>query len=71
MNKNTEFHLGRLKPLIGATITGLASTTSNGEAFDDEFFGFDVTLPNGAQKTLLFLSDDEGNGPGSFEIHDL
>ena len=29
-----------------------------------------IKLRNGKSKHLLLLSDDEGNGPGSFEISD-
>lgn len=57
---NTDFYLDQLSPLVGGKITALVK--------EDEFFGFDITLANGCKKTLMLLSDDEGNGPGSFEI---
>ncbi|MCL2590582.1 MAG: hypothetical protein FWD67_06815 [Betaproteobacteria bacterium] len=66
MNKNTEFYLAQLEPLVGGTIAGLAATEADG--FGMEFFGLQVTLPDGGRKVLFFLSDDEGNAPGSFEI---
>lgn len=65
MNR-TDFYLKQLKQLVGGKITNLArSGASDG---DDEFFGIVVTMPDGKQKTLLLLSDDEGNAPGSFEL---
>lgn len=62
-----DFYLQQLQPLVGAKIVGLAR--ANGE--HDEFFGFVVELPNKERKVILFLKDDEGNGPGSFEIQDV
>lgn len=62
--KKADFYLKQLEQLIGGKITNLART---GEE-EDEFFGIVVTMPNGKRKTLLLLSDDEGNAPGSFEI---
>ena len=68
MNSSTNFHLSQLRPLVGGTITALARTGPHGDAEDEEFFGFVVTLPDGSTRTILLLSDDEGNGPGSFEV---
>lgn len=68
MNSATNFHLSQLRPLVGGTITALARTGPHDDAAEDEFFGFVVTLPDGSTRTILLLSDDEGNGPGSFEI---
>lgn len=63
---SADFHLNKLQELIGGTITGLIRS---GEDFgQNEFFGVVVTMPNGLRKTLAFLSDEEGNAPGSFEI---
>lgn len=68
MTNATDFYLKQLRPLVGGTITGLVRTGPGEEAFDEEFYGLVVTLPDGRKRTLLLLSDDEGNGPGSFEI---
>lgn len=68
MNSATDFYLKQLRPLVGGTISALARTGPNEYESDDEFFGFVVTLPDGSTRTILLLSDDEGNGPGSFEI---
>lgn len=62
----TDFYLKQLEQLVGGKITNLARS-GEGDG-DDEFFGFVVTLPSGKRKTLLLLSDDEGNAPGSFEL---
>lgn len=62
MNSNVEYHLSQLKKLAGGKITNLAEA-------EDGFFGLIITMPNGKQFNLLFLSDPEGNAPGSFEIN--
>ena len=67
-NKATEFYLKQLQQLVGGKITQLATTDADESG--EQFFGFVVTMPNGKSKTVLFLRDDEGNGPGSFEIND-
>ncbi|HRI90366.1 MAG TPA: hypothetical protein PLS93_01785 [Accumulibacter sp.] len=61
-----DFHLKQLRPLVGGTITNLARTGV--DEYGDEFFGLVITLPNGQKRTLIFLADDEGNGPGSFQL---
>jgi hypothetical protein len=63
-----HFYLQKLHPLVGATITGLTRTGPGKSAFDQEFYGLVITMPDGCKRTLLLLSDDEGNGPGSFWI---
>jgi hypothetical protein len=68
MGNTTDFYLKQLHPLVGGTITGLARTSPGEDAFDEEFYGLVITLPDGRKRTLILLSDDEGNGPGSFEI---
>lgn len=62
-----DFYLQQLQPLVGAKIVGLARADGK----PDEFFGFVVELPNKERKVIFFLKDDEGNGPGSFEIQDV
>ena len=70
MESQATFYLDKLKPLIGGRITALARSGPTGDPHEDEFFGFVIKLPNGKTKTLILLSDDEGNGPGSFEPFD-
>ena len=70
MDSQIDFYLDKLKPLVGGRITALARSGSTGDPHEDEFFGFVIKLPNGKTKTLILLSDDEGNGPGSFELID-
>lgn len=65
---SADFYLEKLDQLVGGTITGLVRT---GHYLDGgEFFGLDITMPDGTKKQLLLLSGDEGNAPGSFEILD-
>ena len=68
MTSQTTFYLDQLKPLVGGKITALARSGPGADPFEDEFFGFVIKMPDGKTKTLILLSDDEGNGPGSFEI---
>ena len=68
MESQATFYLDQLKPLVGGKIIGLARSGLNADPHQDEFFGFVIKFPNGKTKTLLLLSDDEGNAPGSFEI---
>jgi hypothetical protein len=70
MSSVTDFYLKKLKPLVGGTIVQLARTGPSADHFDQEFFGLVVRLPDGQERTLLFLRDDEGNGPGSFIFAD-
>jgi hypothetical protein len=38
---------------------------------EGEFFGLKIKTPLGKHKIIWFLMDDEGNGPGSFEIQEV
>lgn len=70
MSNYVDYQLQQLRPLVGATITALARTAPDEGEFEPEFFGFVLALPDGQQRTLLILSDPEGNGPGAIEIVD-
>ena len=61
MESQAMFYLDQLKPLVGGKIVGLARSGPNADPHQDEFFGFVIKFPNGKTKTLLLLSDDEGN----------
>lgn len=64
----TAFYLDRLQPLVDAKITHLVRTGV--DEFGDEFFGLKLKCADGKSRTLILLRDDEGNGPGSFELID-
>lgn len=66
MSAPTDFYLTQLQPLVGGTITALARTGASDDPLDEELYGFVVKCRDGRQRTLVLLSDDEGNGPGSF-----
>ena len=68
MNSPTNFYLNQLSPLVGGKITALARTGKPEYPGEDEFYGLVVTLADGSKRTLMLLSDDEGNAPGSFEL---
>jgi len=70
MKSQADFYLEQLRPLIGGKITALTRSGPTDDPYDMEFIGFIIKLSNGKSKSLVLLSDDEGNGPGSFEISD-
>ncbi|CDQ10465.1 conserved protein of unknown function [Acidithiobacillus ferrivorans] len=63
---DADFYLEKLSPLVGGTISGLVR--SGNDYGQGEFIGLVITMPDGLKKTLVLLSDDDGNAPGSFEI---
>lgn len=65
-NYQTQFYLDRLKPLIGGVIEHAVRTGE--DDFGDEFFGLSIKCRDGQIRHMMILADDEGNGPGSFEI---
>lgn len=62
----TQFYLDQLQPLVDGRIVGLLRTGE--DDFGDEFYGLSIQCKDGAIRHLILLSDDEGNGPGSFQI---
>ena len=70
MKSQADFYLDQLRPLIGGMITTLTRSGPTDDPYDKEFIGMVIKLRNGKCKHLTILSDDEGNGPGSFEISD-
>ena len=64
MDKQTQFYLKQLEILVGGTVVGLAHDGSS-----EGFVGITVKTKAG-KKIVWFLCDDEGNGPGSFDIQD-
>lgn len=62
----TQFYLDQLKPLVGGRIVGLLRTGQ--DEFGDEFYGLTIHCNDGSIRHLLIMRDDEGNGPGSFQI---
>ncbi len=63
MDKVTKFYVTKLSELAGGTIESACHTP-------DGYFGLVVKMPNKSKKNLFILRDDEGNGPGSFEIQE-
>lgn len=64
-----EFYLRQLRnELGGGRIEG--TCVSPEDELGDQFFGLQINV-GGTRKLLWFLSDDEGNGPGGFEIAPL
>ena len=55
-------HVNMLMQFVGGKIELIAHDS------EKEYFGFVICLKDGSRKTILFLRDDEGNGPGGFDI---
>ena len=70
MTAPIDFYLKQLQPLVGGTIAALACTGASDDPMDEELYGFVVKCRDGKERTLILLSDDEGNGPGSFMFAD-
>ena len=61
---NNKFYLNRLRNLIGARVVSVITDNENA------FFGLQLKLSSGELRAIWFLSDDEGNAPGSFSIEE-
>jgi hypothetical protein len=70
MSSSIDFYLKQLTPLVGGTITALARSGASDDPLDEELYGFVVKCRDGRERTLILLSDDEGNGSGSFMFAD-
>ncbi len=70
MSSSIDFYLKQLAPLVGGTITALARNGASDDPLDEELYGFVVKCRDGKERTLILLSDDEGNGPGSFMFNE-
>ena len=46
------------------------SVAASDDPLDEELYGFVVKCRDGKERTLILLSDDEGNGPGSFMFNE-
>jgi hypothetical protein len=60
-----DYYTQALNKLSGSVIEQAISDP------EGEFFGLKVKTPRGGHKVIWFMMDDEGNGPGSFEIQDV
>lgn len=70
MSSSIDFYLKQLAPLVGGTITALARSGASDDPLYEELYGFVVKCRDGKERTLILLSDDEGNGPGSFMFNE-
>jgi len=60
-----NFFTNQLNKLVGGKIESAVQEK------DGELFGLQIVLPNKSKKVIWFLRDDEGNGPGSFDIQNV
>lgn len=58
--------------LVGGEIVQLAVSPDDGEfGTGENYYGFVVKCPDGRTRSVLFSRDQEGNGPGWYEIRVL
>ena len=62
MSAPAAFYAEKLIGLIGSTIIGVATDPEN------EFYALQLKMKDGERMDLWILRDDEGNGPGSFDL---
>ena len=60
------YYLDQLGKLVGGKIVGVAKDDSG----DEDFYGL-IVEKGKKKRAIFFLRDDEGNGPGSFEIQEV
>jgi len=60
MDSHAKFYIDKLLQFVDGKIVGVVNSP-------DGFFGLTIKVKNDT-KVLWFLSDDEGNNPGSFDI---
>lgn len=66
-NLEIKYWGGLLSKLVGATV--IKPAVDRSEPFeDDPQFGLVLKLPNGEEHAIWFLSDEEGNSSGRFDI---
>lgn len=65
MDDYMRYYVNQLQDLVGSRIVQTVQDNEEG------FFGMIVSLPDGTKKVLWFLSDEEGNAPGAFQIDDV
>ena len=65
-HKKTQFYLDKLSALQDGKIVGVAYDPSDPHM--DPIVGLRIMMPGGKEAILWILRDDEGNGPGSFDI---
>lgn len=55
-----------LESIVDGTITGVARTEK--DELGDVYLGLIVNIAKNENIVVWFLRDDEGNGPGSFDL---
>ncbi len=60
-----EYYTNILNKLSGSVIERAISDS------EGEFFGLQVKTPYGKHEIIWFLRDEEGNGPGAFNIQTI
>lgn len=65
-----DFYTKQLQQLVAGTIEAVIRSGAPIDEDDFEFCGLLISFPDGTTRRMWLLSDDEGNGPGSFEIVD-
>ena len=59
----------RILDFVGGTITNVLE--SPGNEWEGSFYGLRIKQKDGKLVDVIFLSDDEGNAPGSLDIMEV
>jgi len=69
-SKQTRFYINKLKPLRGFIVCGFTYDATS-DPTEEQHYGIILKDRSENKKVLWLLRDDEGNGPGSFEIQSV
>jgi hypothetical protein len=86
-NKMGNYYYAKAKELFGGKVVGAFTVevnTDTGEetikpmgpmskfsGYGEEFMGIRFEMPDGSFKGMIIKADEEGNGPGDFDVIDL
>lgn len=65
-----NFHKKQVSKIVGGTITAFIKTPKPETEYGVQYFGFQVTMPDGTKKSVFILGDEEGNHSGVLDVID-
>lgn len=68
LDMSTKYHVDRLSRLVGGKVKEVVVDLESGAEFGDQFFGLIVEMPDGGERVMWIMADDDGNGPGAVTI---
>lgn len=67
-----NYYVKQLEQLVGGIVADVVwdEEEEDGVFGVETYFGLEIVMPDGKRMIVWFYQDDEGNGPGSFEIQE-